>query len=485
MILEEQTHFRKHSILKILCLTALLLMVSAAAAFAEGWVTTGNQVSYTLSNGKKAEGLTQINGKTYYFQKGALKTGWVKTKDGVRYFAVKGTAGNLGRMLTGLQTISGKKFFFSAKTGILQTGMQKVGKYVYYFAETDTLGTHGAAAVKKFIVYQGGTYYFSAKGRMVKNKWAKGSYLGADGKKLVSTVTPDSYLVDAQGKKVKKVKTGLVEINGKTYYWNKKKAAFLKNTTYKVGKVTYVFDANGVGTVKNTADAGSSNKRPRILIVAGHGQGDGGATSSLGQESVKTREFARLIYQQLLASGKVDVTFYKDGSASYDMYQQNVATLGSTGANLASKITGKGKIKKKVIKAMKKNANLPVLTNYDYVLEVHFNATAANAKDISGNKAYKGFGFYLNQYKTKTNLEKNICASIAKLGFKIWGGSARGNGVNLSGTLFNARICQELGVSYALVETAFIDDKDDMTFYKKHKKAMAAAIATNIVAYYA
>ncbi len=493
MHMHSKTTMKKRFLMRLVLLTCLLVMGMAGSAMAAGWSQSSNKVTYTQSDGTLATGLTKIGSKTYYFnKKGVLQTGWIKISKKIHYFATSGAFGKLGAMATGQVTIDSKKFYFDTSSGVLFTGMKTIGKYTYYFKKTSKMGTSGAAVVKKFAVYKKNTYYFNKKGRMVKNKWVSGKYLGSDGKMLVSTVTPDSYLVDDTGSKVKKVSTGLIVINNKTYYWSKSKKAFLKNTSKTIKGVTYTFDENGVGTVTSTTgtttasteSTTTSSDKPNILIVAGHGQGDSGAVSSLGKEYKKTREFAKLIYNKLKASGKVNVTLYKNGSTSYDMYQQNVKTLGSSGANLSTKITGKGKIKKKVAAAMKKNSNLPVLTNYDYVLEVHFNATGTASKDISGDGSYKGFGFYINSYKSKTGLEKNIVRAIKKLGFSIWGGSSKGTGVSVSSTLFNARICQELGVSYALVETAFIDDKDDMKFYNKKKSAMASAIANAIVAYY-
>ena len=36
----------------------------------------------------------------------------------------------------------------------------------------------------------------------------------------------------------------------------------------------------------------------------------------------------KLIYNELKSSGKVDVTFYKNGSSNYDCYQQNAKNPG-------------------------------------------------------------------------------------------------------------------------------------------------------------
>ena len=120
-----------------------------------------------------------------------------------------------------------------------------------------------------------------------------------------------------------------------------------------------------------------------------------------------------------------------------------------------------------------------MLTDYDYVLEIHFNATAASSKDLTGNGQQKGFSYYVNTKKKTRTIEKNTIKKMKALGFATFG-----SGIHNSSTLFNARICQEVGVNYALAETAFIDDKDDMKFYNKHKKDMAKAAAAAIEEYF-
>ena len=220
-----------------------------------------------------------------------------------------------------------------------------------------------------------------------------------------------------------------------------------------------------------------------VLLIAGHGQGDSGAVGKYGSttyyEYKQTREFATLIYNNLkTANSKLTVTMYNQ---EYDCYQQNAKTLGSKGANIS--FTGSGANKAKVLSAVQKSSTVPDFTKYDYVLEIHFNATAESNKDSKGDGNQKGIGMYVNSYKAKKTsnyaIDRNIIAAVAKqTGFAVWG---RGTGIFTSSTLFNAKTCQELGVSYGLLETAFIDDKDDMTFYNKNKDAMAKAVAGAIV----
>lgn len=522
--------------LVFMMLMTVLLTSTAFAAKAVGWKQKGKKIYYYVVSEKnaektvKAKGLQKIGKKYFYFDNaGVLQTGWVETEEGLRYFKTSGKIGNKGAMYTGLKTINKNKYYFD-KDGVVITGKRTVSKKTYYFSTSKKTGTRGMALKNKWKTTKGKKYYYGSDGVMVTSAWVnKTYYADANGEMLKNTVTPDGYLVGEDGKKVGKTKVkGWVKIQNNWKYYHAKKGKFLvkswktvKGSKYyldadgnrvtgwqTIGKYKYYFDNNGVmqtdwqtiggkkyyfGTngrmVKNTTvdryiidENGVATRDPnakaKILIIAGHGQGDPGATSSWGYESTFTRQLSKLIYEQLKSSKDVEVTYYKNGSTSYDCYQQNVKTFGSAGLKISDKITGKGTVKNKVISGLKKNANLPVFTEYDYVLEVHFNATAAN-KNPNGDGTYTGMGFYINSYKKNYKLEKNIISSVVKLRFKQWGA-----GIFASSTLFNARVCQELGVDYALLETAFIDDGDDMKFYKNNKKKIAKAIAKEIVKHY-
>ncbi len=462
--------------------------VAAAGKKLTGWQSSGSYKFYFTKKGKMVTGWKVISKKTYYFR------------------AEDEGADPAGSMVTGWQTIDGKRYYFVKKAkssayGSMVTGWKKIGSFYYYF---------------------------NKKGVMQAGKWIKKKYyVDSDGHKLVGAVTPDLYYINTSGVKSTAAK-GWKKVDGKYYYFNKnhrcvtgwktisgKKYYFdssgvrqkgwltldgyryyLKKGVMQTGLITiggkqYYFAGDGKLYTSTTVDGyvigadgavtGISSKAS-VLIIAGHGQGDVGAIGSYSNttyyEYKLTREFSTLIYNKLTSlSSSLSVTMYDQ---NYDCYSQVAKVLSSSVAGFT--FTGSGAKKTKVLTAIKKNSLVPDFTKYDYVLEVHFNATATSGKDSKGDGSYKGVGMYVNSSKKDTTIDRNIVARIkSATGFKVWGG---GTGIFTSSGLLNARTCQELGVSYGLLETAFIDDKDDITFYQSNKSKMANAVANALVAYF-
>ena len=173
----------------------------------------------------------------------------------------------------------------------------------------------------------------------------------------------------------------------------------------------------------------------KILLISGHGAGDPGAVSQFGKEADETIYMVEEIKKTLSAYAQVDLypterNAYKDAKA------------GKLAVDFG---------------------------NYDYVLEVHFNSGAA---DLKGNGRTTGTEIYVTTAEKTVGVETKIVQSIAALGFKNRGVKRTNFTV-----IYRAKAA---GVSSALLEVCFIDDKDDMSIYAAQKAQIAAAVANAI-----
>lgn len=174
----------------------------------------------------------------------------------------------------------------------------------------------------------------------------------------------------------------------------------------------------------------------KILLIAGHGNGDPGACANRYKEAELVREIVPSLQNILSTYAEVDI---------FDM-------------------------SKNMYKYLKKSAFN--FKNYDYVFEVHFNA---GVKDTVGNNKTTGTEILVHPKEKETNVENAILENICSLGFKSRGVKVRSN-------LQNMNVCKgKQGISYALLETCFIDDKDDIMLYMSKKDAVILGIANGII----
>lgn len=173
----------------------------------------------------------------------------------------------------------------------------------------------------------------------------------------------------------------------------------------------------------------------KILLISGHGAGDPGATSQFGREADETIYMVEEIKKTLSKYAEVDL-YPTDRNAYSD------------------------------IKAGKLKVNF---ANYNYVLEVHFNACV---NDTNGDGKTTGTEIYVTTAEKTVGVETKIVQAIAAFGLKNRGVKRTNFTV-----IYRAKAA---GVSSALLETCFIDDKDDMTIYSTKKAQIAAAIANAI-----
>lgn len=173
----------------------------------------------------------------------------------------------------------------------------------------------------------------------------------------------------------------------------------------------------------------------KILLISGHGAGDSGAVSQFGVEADETVYMVEEIKKTL--SKFVQVDLYPTNRNAY-----SDAKAGKLAVNFA---------------------------NYGYVLEVHFNACV---NDTKGDGRTTGTEIYVTTAEKTVGVETKIVQAIAGFGLKNRGVKRTNFTV-----IYRAKAA---GVSSALLETCFIDDKDDMNIYSSKKVQIAAAIANAI-----
>ena len=175
----------------------------------------------------------------------------------------------------------------------------------------------------------------------------------------------------------------------------------------------------------------------KLLLIAGHGAGDPGAVGNGFQEATETRKVVAALAQAL--DGCCDVATYPTDRNAYSDY-----------------------------KAGKLNATAQ-FAQYDYVLEIHFNAVKASTADGTT----KGVECYVTTAEPSTAVEQAMVAAIAAVGL-----TNRGVKRNNWAVINQAR---KAGTSSALLEICFIDDADDMAVYAVKQSEIVEAIAMSII----
>ena len=195
-----------------------------------------------------------------------------------------------------------------------------------------------------------------------------------------------------------------------------------------------------------------SMKKPfKLLVMAGHGRNmngswDPGAIGCECQEANLTRELTKLIKAAADAQGlpcdiapdRNHFSFFKNGG-SYDV------------------------------------------TGYNYVLEVHFNASATT--DPTGDGRKKGTMFYIDRTEKGHTVEDTILRKLIEIGsVQAWDGvviTQRQESYK-NGLMVQTAIRRQ-GVSHAVLETCFITDLDDILWYQRNKKLIATKIIEGII----
>ena len=179
----------------------------------------------------------------------------------------------------------------------------------------------------------------------------------------------------------------------------------------------------------------------KILLISGHGAGDPGAIGTFQGKQYKEADLTREVTASLAKVLKpyADVTIYDVTRNAYTDYRNGV-------------LTSRAKF-----------------SDYDYVLEVHFNAFQAD----SGDGRNKGIEIFVMPSRTDTKVEQKIVDAIAKIGLTNRGIKKQSFGV--------ISTASRAGVRASLLEVCFIDDADDMRIYTAKTSQIISAIKDGLV----
>ncbi|MEC4295530.1 N-acetylmuramoyl-L-alanine amidase [Adlercreutzia shanghongiae] len=207
-----------------------------------GWQTlSGKRYYFSPSTGRSLRWEQKIDGYWYYFNgQSQMQKGWVTWKaDGTKsYFDAS------GRALTGWQTLSGKRYYFSPSTGRSLRWEQKIDGYWYYF--------NGQSQMQKgWVTWKadGTKSYFDASGRALTG-WqtlsGKRYYFSpSTGRSLRWEQKIDGYWYYFNGQSV--MQTGWITWNadGRKSYFDPGKNGAKVFGEVSINGVPYVFDESG------------------------------------------------------------------------------------------------------------------------------------------------------------------------------------------------------------------------------------------------
>lgn len=219
--------------------------------------------------------------------------------------------------------------------------------------------------------------------------------------------------------------------NGKTLYSSRNVVAFLCIWTKENTTTEPVEDED-----KTPKEETNTVAKKKILLIAGHGAGDPGATSGSWQEATETRNVVAGLKEAM--KNIADVTVYPTSRNAFTDYENGV---------------------------LNSNAKF---ANYNYVLEIHFNAGATT----TSNGKTTGVECYVTTSESGVTVEEAICKNVAACGLTNRGVKRKNWSV--------INTAKKAGVSSALLEVCFIDDPDDMKVYSTKQSEIVKAIAEGV-----
>ncbi len=264
------------------------LYLTDSGAVATGWLELDGFYYYLEPNsrsrsfGKMTTGWRTISNKRYCFDDsgrmlsnewydgyylksdGAMASGWMEQDGNWYYMNPNSRSRGYGKVMTGWQSIGGKRYcfngdgvmlknvwqdgFYLTDSGAIATGWLELDGFRYYLEPNSRSKSYGKI-VTGWQIIGGNWYYFDESGRMVTGAWIEGYYLSADGSMATGLQTIDgiTYYMNAKGEK----QTGWQQVRGKWYYFDENGCA-LKGTWTEDGY--YLTEDGSMATGLQTID---------------------------------------------------------------------------------------------------------------------------------------------------------------------------------------------------------------------------------------
>ena len=182
-------------------------------------LAAANQTGWEIENGNKY----------YRDSNGNRITGWLY-EDSNRYYFSPIT----GAAVTGLQNIDGHDYYFDQSTAAAQTGWESINGDGYYFDQKNYFAVSGLYKINNYL------YYFNPYNFIQQMYW--------------QNIDSNTYYFDPFAL------NGLQNIDGNIYYFDNYKMVTNQTLTLPdqngVTGGTYIFDGNGVGTLKPAIQTG-------------------------------------------------------------------------------------------------------------------------------------------------------------------------------------------------------------------------------------
>ena len=188
-------------------------------------VTINDVVYYYDTDAKGYEGIHALNGKNYYFERGAVQRSMAVSYDGKNYICGSdGTLTPVTKVTGWIQ--NGDNWYYILNSAFLKGSVAKIGNAMYGFNYNghmykDTTFSANDSAGDRYYNYKA-----KANGTLYLNEWfylrnGHATYYGADAKAA----------------------NGILTVNGNKHYFNN--GAMVRNAAFTVDGVNYVADRNG------------------------------------------------------------------------------------------------------------------------------------------------------------------------------------------------------------------------------------------------